>query len=533
MAMRVGTRLHQFKEDSFGGITALTITVFIIMMASVGMAVDFMRHETYRAELQDAMDRGVLAAASFSQSIDADKTVREYLKSTHYVKHCYKITKPIVPVITTGSRTIEATATCELDTYFLKLVGIPKLNVLATGKAIEGASQVEVSLVLDISTSMVIFNANGTSNTRLEELQSAASTFVDSMFDGVNEDRMTMSLIPFAGQVNVGKTAFNYLRKNKVHNKSRCIEFEKSDFVFYDNTGLPAHSDGRTYAHPSATTMLLPPYRSRNQMQHFNFSKYWSDVASQYQHGPVGVQNVNWGWCPKNNQDIEYFSDDKEALKKRIKKLKTHEATGTHYGMKWAATLLDPNTSGLTAELIRKGDVSSTQSQVPRDYDDPEVQKYVVLMSDGATTGQVRLDGNLYKSDADYDKWATQLSDDQENDFIDVDLDAAQIFQGDEVDGGYTFDPQVAAREASRQAFLDICETAKDNNVIIFTIGFDLDTNNPSATTEEYEEALRAQSDLAACASTPTGHFFDVSGDGLTGAFAKIASTIQKLKLLN
>jgi len=396
MAMRVGTRLHQFKEDSFGGITALTITVFIIMMASVGMAVDFMRHETYRAELQDAMDRGVLAAASFSQSIDADKTVREYLKSTHYVKHCYKITKPIVPVITTGSRTIEATATCELDTYFLKLVGIPKLNVLATGKAIEGASQVEVSLVLDISTSMVIFNANGTSNTRLEELQSAASPFVDS----------------------------------------------------------------------------------RNQMQHFNFSKYWSDVASQYQHGPVGVQNVNWGWCPKNNQDIEYFS-------------------------------------------------------VPRDYDDPEVQKYVVLMSDGATTGQVRLDGNLYKSDADYDKWATQLSDDQENDFIDVDLDAAQIFQGDEVDGGYTFDPQVAAREASRQAFLDICETAKDNNVIIFTIGFDLDTNNPSATTEEYEEALRAQSDLAACASTPTGHFFDVSGDGLTGAFAKIASTIQKLKLLN
>jgi len=82
MRLRLVQRCRDFCDDVYGGMTALTVTVFLVMLVSVGMAVDFMRHETYRAELQDAVDRCVLAAAAFSQRIDAQTTCEGYLKST-------------------------------------------------------------------------------------------------------------------------------------------------------------------------------------------------------------------------------------------------------------------------------------------------------------------------------------------------------------------------------------------------------------------------------------------------------------------
>ena len=53
--------LSGFVSDKSGSVTAFTAVIFIMLVVSAGMAVDFMRHEYHRAELQDAVDRGVLA----------------------------------------------------------------------------------------------------------------------------------------------------------------------------------------------------------------------------------------------------------------------------------------------------------------------------------------------------------------------------------------------------------------------------------------------------------------------------------------
>ena len=54
---------NRFLPDISGGITAFTAMIFSFMLLAFGMGVDFMRHETLRAELQNAVDRGLLAAA--------------------------------------------------------------------------------------------------------------------------------------------------------------------------------------------------------------------------------------------------------------------------------------------------------------------------------------------------------------------------------------------------------------------------------------------------------------------------------------
>jgi len=66
---------------------------------------------------------------------------------------------------------------------------------------------------------------------------------------------------------------------------------------------------------------------------------------------------------------------------------------------------------------------------------------------------------------------------------------------------------------------IGMCERAKAQGIIIFTIGFDVEVGSP------------AHTDMSQCASS-SSHFFDVDGLELNDAFSAIAATIQKLKLI-
>ena len=457
MIMCVGKRFRQFKDDTFGGITALTITVFIIMMASVGMAVDFMRHETLRAELQDAVDRGVLAAAAFNQTVDMEKTVRGYIKSTNFVKNGYNL--KVKNNSAGGVRRIEAVASYQVDTFFLKLVGINTLDIQARGEALEGVGDVEISLVLDISGSMAELSDNSTLS-RIEILRSSASKFVTETFKRSTNGTLTFSLIPYAGGVNAGPTVFNELVHTEEHNYSRCVCFNDGDYV----------------------DTMLPPLNSRDQIQHFETNR-----SNNSPHDLLG-----WGACPTNEQNIEYFSTNETKLVNRIKGLKGHDFTGTFDGMKWANMLSDPSFNSMTQKLVSAGEVDAAQASLPAPFNANGAEKYIILMSDGNTTRTQEVKSQKYQTSADHQHFAQNRANDNE---------LWQPVNGSE----------------NRARLLEACTAAKNNGVIVFTIGFDI------------QEGSNAQTDLRTCATE--GNFFDVKGTKLLDAFDKIAATIQKLKL--
>ena len=62
IATRDCCRDESFLRDEDGAILPFTLLMFLIMVVATGMAVDYMRHETLRAELQNGLDRGLLAA---------------------------------------------------------------------------------------------------------------------------------------------------------------------------------------------------------------------------------------------------------------------------------------------------------------------------------------------------------------------------------------------------------------------------------------------------------------------------------------
>lgn len=473
-----------------------------MLVVAAGMAVDFMRHEMYRAELQDAIDRGVLAAASLKQVRPAEDTIRGYMRSTTFIGDSeFKLA--VDDKRTVHNRIIAAQAELDIRTYFLKIIGMPTLTVAAAGAAVEGKQDIEISLALDVSTSMSSCTAtipasevgpnatddipstcdhwSGTPTTsRLDVMKSSAQDFVDLVINDDTKENVTLSLVPFAGQVNPGPVAFNKLRQADVHPYSYCLEFDGTDF----------------------NSAWMPLDRSLAQMQYFSLSSYYSR--------PDLDPTVERGWCPGGMDEvIEYHSNNATQLKSRIGALKTHEATGTQYGMKWATMLLDPSSRSLTSDLITAGEVAGKWSARPVDYTDRDTLKFVILMTDGRTTDQWRVRPGAYDSAADRDWWATNIPN----------------WNSTQFNFANHIDQNAVSRTEARNQFLANCTAAKQQGVVVFTIGFDIDATDVAGGGQD------ANSDLRACATSPS-HFYDAKGVELSDAFSAIAATIQKLKLI-
>ncbi len=499
-AGNIKLRMREFIRNEQGAISAFAVVCFLTMFIGAGMGIDFMRQEAHRAELQDAVDRGVLAAATFTKDTDAKATVRAYLRSTNYASGDVQLIVDDNPGLSSNS--VKATASYDLSTFFLRIVGISSLPVQAYGQAIQGVSNIEISLALDISGSMarertvmtpattasmnaypypseLTWGGNAADVSRLDLLRVAASEFVDEVLSEENTATTSISLIPFAGNVNLGTTVFDSLNKNRKHSYSNCIDFAGNTF---NDTNFPSNNSAR-------------------QTEHFQ----WFAFEADYGH------DAAWGWCPSDTQAVTYLANDATTLKKRISEFTAHDGTGTQNAMKVALSLLDSRSNDLVQTLVNAGEVSSDFSHRPSPFGNGETMKVIVLMSDGGTTNQIRVrhshykkengDGTIYNTERPY--WATN-----------------SLGVHEQWIAGRSASKEETTRDVARQRLIDLCNMARAENVVVFTIGFDL---NP----ESY-----AYSDLQSCASNEQ-QFFAATGSGLADAFASIATTITKLRLVN
>jgi hypothetical protein len=471
---RASSRVARFRENESGAITAFMLAMLLTMFVAAGMAIDFMRHETVRASLQNGLDRGVLAAANLDQTVDAESVVRTYLTVAAYVDETVdlEVTPPAPPPATPdpgtptfgGSkfvpptpgvnnppqRRIDARASMTIDTLFLRFIGIPTLQVVANAAAEHARQNIEISLVLDVSGTMAWED-------RIDHLIPAASGFVTQVLDPLSAPFTSINLVPYAGGVNPGPALFDMLGGERFHNRSSCIELTAADF----------------------DTPALPSAGYYSQVPHF----HWWPIADNQ------VAYMDEGWCPSDAEmAIELMSNNAERLVDRIEGLRLHDGTGTHIGMKWALALLDPSSNATIASLAATGEVPAEFDNRPAAWNAGDTMKFIVLMTDGMISDQHR-PGPPY--------------------LVEVDPDPTV---------GYDATVHNSPRAPNRDDFFALCNLAKANGVTVFTIAFEVPAEN------EWE--------MRDCASSPA-HFFSVEGLQIANAFSQIAATIQNLKLVN
>lgn len=498
--------LALFRRDEDGAIFVFTLFILLLMLIVSGMAVDFMRFESRRAALQGCVDNAVLAAANLDRA-GTESEVRAIAEDWAEAGDCQgNLDGPAFAKTLTGQRTVSATAKMPVNTFFLRLVGIDSLTAAAEATAIEGIGNIEISLVIDISGSMRF-------NDRIVELKKAAQSFAGKVLDPANGGTVSLNIIPYAGQTNPGRYMFDYIAAQRqdtyLLSAYEALYDDDAAGVMVPYASLNAFLDDNgidpDHMYPNVSSCL--------EMEHAQVSGGVVTDARDFGYSglpPVGRAQVphfmnwaispdgdmDWGWCPQDDTSIRYAQQvlgDKTVsgtLAHWIENLQMHDGTGTHYGMKYGLALLDPTSQDEFTHLVGKGEIPSDFDGRPSAYNDGKTLKYIVLMTDGKITEQVRPVDGLAEENL-VTALRNQSSSNRTN---------------------------IASASENIQSFYALCNLAKDptRNVVVYTVAFEAPSD--------------AQTQMENCASSP-GHFNNTSGAGLTDVFNAIAEQITELRL--
>jgi Flp pilus assembly protein TadG len=463
-----------FLRDDRGGITILMLVLFVGILLLTGTAIDLGKHESKRADLQSALDRGILAVTSMEASVKEDEVegmLKQYLAGRAFDEEpsiwSEEAGRPILTVTpdfdSINSRAVTASVSYPMRTTFLRLVGLSTLDVAASSAARQVARDIEISLVLDISGTMRWKKGSNTtvSNNRIAALKPAAVEFLQKITENGTSPYTTVNLIPYAGSVNIGKKAFNLLGGNAHHDYSYCLELDDADYSDY----------------------LLPPVKltGRDQVPHFNYYSVTGDWDW-----------MDWGWCPGPLSEAQWLSNDLSALEDRVNDIQLHDGTATYAAMKWALAMLDPSSRDFVADLADAGGVDTKFKGVrPADWTDVNTAKYIVLMTDG---------------NVNFDARPKNIA-----------LDDPKLLTEDLNKLGGSYREQIISVSNGQSKFSKLCTDAKKNpGLRIFTIAFDVDSTS-------IEDEMRA------CA-TP-GDFYTADTLNIAATFNQIYANIEKLKL--
>ncbi|EDZ48310.1 conserved hypothetical protein [Rhodobacterales bacterium Y4I] len=528
------SKVRSFLREEDGVLAKPMIGTFLAMLAVGGIGVDLMRMERDRTELQYTLDRAVLAAADLDQSLDADAVVLDYLTKAGLEQY-YSDPDDQKGL---GYKSVEATIDTDFEAYLLKFAGGDNMSLYANSRAEEIIGSVEISMVLDISGSM-------NSGNRLVNLQAAAKSFVTQITSNTDVSNLSISIIPYATQVNAGeKLLSKYTKVSQEHDYSYCVNFIKDQFSKH----------------------TLNQNEDLIRTAHFDTFTYSMNMIDR----PV---------CPtRPGSAILPFTNDAAKLHAYIDSLTASGNTSIDIGMKWGSALLDPTAQPVVNALVDDKVISENFRGRPKAYGSGDTLKIIILMSDGQNTNQYMV--NEHRRDGISDVWYNEEADvfsvydpsgssgtgedyywysserfpsgrweDHrfgEGTYKDKDcyycsdkeepgtserltyqklharVSLASIARdlyrntSDAWANWFTAGRTVNYRVAKDQHTKTICDITKDQGVIVYSVGFEA----PSAGIKVLED----------CASSPA-HFFDVEGLEISDAFSSIATSIRQLRL--
>jgi Flp pilus assembly protein TadG len=457
--------IRQFKKDEDGGLIVLTLILLISMLVVGGMAVDFMRFESERTKLQSVSDRAVLAAANLNDDRDPGAIITDFFVAEGYGGTI--IGEPDIDKNANGS-TITLNSQIDMDTFFLRFVGMDTLSAPASASAIQGTGNVEVSLILDISGSMgnwmqgpiTQYDANGNIRrdadgeiitvtgwgTRMFFLQQAAKQFVSDLLLPEYEDRISINLIAYSQHVRLRDDLYMALRttpdgineSDEVGSSFGGIEDGYAVQPEYqwvlngeteDEFGNPYGPDteGATLQQPwedgvinvdwaDGEDYFINPSRcvtfedAEYETLTFDINRTYQQVEHVDFYG--GSNNNYFGWEPCSadpEHGIILMSQDVEELHDAIDAFYPTVNTSIHRGMKWGVSLLDPSMRPLI-DRIQTVD-EAFRGIRPAEYTDTTTSKFIVIMTDGLTVSSSRIRREGYGDDVDfYDEYDERVA---------------------------------------------------------------------------------------------------------------------------
>ncbi len=464
-------KFNKFKRETGGNVAimfALTISTIVI---AVGAAVDYSGISSQKQDLQDAIDGATLAAARANITNEAKlkKIVEEFVEQSDPSPNKIKLDVKVI------DDEVYVTAKTVYDTVLMGFIGQKAMDVqVAAASPIASKTPIKLALVLDTTTSM--------EGNRIASLKVAANAMVDEFEE--NNTTAAVSVIPFGKYVNVGmnQNRENWLDISKdgtseteevcwderrTTKPRECTETGRT--IYYDDIRDGVNFGQNSYQEQTCTAAEYE-YTGNRICEDRTTTYTWhgcvgSRNAPYNERAAFGSQRIPGIMNETCGTELQPLTTNMTDVKSKISSLNTNGNTYIPAGVVWGWRTLQDKAPFKTDVKLK----SDNKRQV-------ESAKVMLIMTDGANT----------------------------------------LSQG----GNETFKHDSSDKLEANARTLALCNAAKDDGIMIFTLGFKLDASDTATKTM-----------LENCATTPAGFFQAGDGPQLKKAFKDIAGQLDFTRL--
>lgn len=352
-----------FARAQDGAIIVLGLIIFVMMLMVSGLAVDVMRYENERVRLQGTSDRAVLAATSLmnnNTTLTPVELAQAYFDAEGLGQYAQgRITVTDTPE--TG-RVVRVEPEASMDTMFLRMSGVDQLSMVAPAAAVEGRggpTKLEIVMVLDASGSMR--SRTSTGNTRLEEMKLAAKSFANQILTTSDPDLVSISLVTYDSWVLPTPGMLNHMLR--VDGTGACMEFDDWADVRAGN-GPAAHSNAGGNGNGNGNGASTEPYASVGQNSR-------------------NAEGTRVNCATNSNYEVRPMVNDLTAFEGYVDAITTRGTTSIDLGARFGAMLLDPDMRPFIDAMVDAGQLPESMRGRPFDWDEPNVARVMVLLTDG------------------------------------------------------------------------------------------------------------------------------------------------------
>jgi len=490
----------KFSADRAGAVVLLFGLMLIPIVLFFGGAIDYTNAYRNRAKFQNALDSAALTAGrafdmgqSESEAQTAAAKVMEANLGTAWPSYSSNFE------IDLTAKTVLATANMNVYTFVLGVMGLDYIPIATTSTVKMPNGKVEVVMVLDNSGSM--------RGSKLTSLKDAANNLTDILYGATTiPDYVKIGVVPFAASVNVGTSYSNASWMDTMGQSS--IHFENFDtnitrwtlLSLLNNTSWggcvevrpsPYDTDDTQAGAGGGDSYFVPLFAPDEPDSSGSYNNdYLDDDGGSCSGGGETEEEAQEKTCKYNNESpsggngpnymctsraITPLTATQSTVTSAINNMIASGMTNIMEGVMWGWRVLSP-------------EAPFTEG---RSYDDDN-RKVMILMTDGANTHTGRWNMNMSRYSAfGYSKHGRLTN---------PTSSTSQL------------------REAMNDKTSEACTNTKAQDILIYTIAFDI--------TDPDTLAL-----LESCASSPSRAFNIDDGDALIAVFEAIAGEINKLRI--
>ncbi|TIU47055.1 MAG: VWA domain-containing protein [Mesorhizobium sp.] len=475
-------------RDRGGNFAVLFGFAASVLALVAGFSVNVTQLYNAKSSLQGVVDAAVTSTArdlttGAIKEADANKSVQAFLEanSTAGMLHAGQIVLDKLIVDRTAN-TVQADAHVDVDLYFPLFSTGAMQRVGASTTALYSDKQIEVAMMLDITGSMA---KRGNVN-KIGDLKAAARNAVQTMLE--NQDsknpRVRVAIVPYASGVNAGKLAENVYAEKQgsselppvagssllVAKTGKNLLPSFSDYISIVGAAMPRPDNCATERKNKNGDTDLSADGPDTVRTDRNGKKYYALVNRDDHLGGEGMNR-----CP--DAQVIPLTADSDALLDSIDDFRAGGYTAGAIAIQWTYYMLSPQ----WRSAIKNAGLGNGASNA----NGKKIAKVAILMTDGqfntafaGAAGSYNGQGNLARGNAE-----------------------------------------------------TLCGNMKNDGIEIFTIGFDLNDKDMSAS--ERDQAKAVLKDCSSKDSSATEkHYFEVStGSELDDAFQEIIRNTEKVIL--